>query len=124
MGLTRWHHSKESTANAGDAGDVGSVSGSGSGRSSAGGNGNPPQLSLPGKSHGQRSLVGYIHGVAESDMTEHALTHALSRHYHQSVSHSAVANSYFIAISYSKALYLNMYTIVGGKVKQVTKIRV
>ena len=28
---------------------------------------------LPGKSHGQRSLAGYIvHGVTESDTTEHA----------------------------------------------------
>ena len=27
-------------------------------------------VSLPGESHGQRSLVGYSHGVAESDTTE------------------------------------------------------
>ena len=31
----------------------------GSGRSSGEGNGNPLQYSLPGKFHGQRSLVGY-----------------------------------------------------------------
>ena len=29
----------------------------------------PTPVFLPGKSHGQRSLVSYIHGVAESDMT-------------------------------------------------------
>ena len=44
--------------------DVDSVPGSG--RSSGGGNGNPP-----GESHGQRSLVGYSPwGCKESDMTE------------------------------------------------------
>ena len=32
---------------------------SGSGRSPGGGNGNPLSVFLPGKSHGQRSLVGY-----------------------------------------------------------------
>ena len=35
---------------------------------------------LPGESHGQRSLVGYRHGVAESDMTEatwHACMHSI-----------------------------------------------
>ena len=46
---------KKSPANAGDAGSV-----SGLGRSPGEGNGNPLQYSfLPGKSHGQRSLVGY-----------------------------------------------------------------
>ena len=44
--------SKESAWNAGDTGSV-----PGSGRSPRGGNGNPLQYS--GKSHGQRSLVGY-----------------------------------------------------------------
>ena len=37
----------------------------------------PTSASLPGESHGQRSLAGYGHRVAESDMTEankHALT--------------------------------------------------
>ena len=33
----------------------------------------PTLVCLPGKSHGQRSLAGcVVHGVAESDMTEHA----------------------------------------------------
>ena len=39
------------------AGDMGLIRGSGS--SPGGGSGNPPQGFLPGKSHGQGSLVGY-----------------------------------------------------------------
>ena len=36
----------------------------------------PPPVVLPGKSHGQRSLVGYSPGGhKESDMTEHSCTH-------------------------------------------------
>ena len=51
---------KESAFNAGDPGSV-----SGSGRSFGEGNGNPLQYFLPGESHGQRSVAGYtIHGVA------------------------------------------------------------
>ena len=45
---------KESACN---AGDVGSIPGSGS--SPGEGNGNPLQYSCHGKFHGQRSLVGY-----------------------------------------------------------------
>ena len=41
----------------GNAGNVGSIPGSG--RSPGGGNGNPLQYSSPGESHGRRSLVGY-----------------------------------------------------------------
>ena len=40
-----------------DAGDVGLIPGSG--RSPAGGHGNPLQFFLPGESHGQRSSAGY-----------------------------------------------------------------
>ena len=47
---------KNPPATAGDVGDLGSVPGSG--RSPGGGNGTP-LVFLPGKSHGQRSLVGY-----------------------------------------------------------------
>ena len=39
----------------------------------------PTPVSLPGESHGQRSLVGYSpQGYKESDMTErlHSLTHS------------------------------------------------
>ena len=54
--------------NAGDPRDMGSIPGSG--RSTRAGQ--PTPVFLPGKSHGQRSLVGYtVHGVAkESDTTE------------------------------------------------------
>ena len=41
---------KESTCNAGDIGDTGSIPGSGR---------SPGGVFLPGESHGQRSLVGY-----------------------------------------------------------------
>jgi len=45
------------------------------GRSPGGGHGNLLQYFLPGKFHGQRSLVGYSPcGLKESDMTEHAHT--------------------------------------------------
>ena len=49
-----------------NAGDVGSISGSG--RFPGGGHGNPRQVFLPGESHAQRSLVGYAPwGCKESD---------------------------------------------------------
>ena len=62
----------------GSAGDSGSISGLG--RSPGVGNGNPTPVFLPGKSHGERSLVGYSpRGPQESDMTEQLITrmHAL-----------------------------------------------
>ena len=44
----------------------------GLGRSPGGGNGNPLQYSQPGKSHGQRSLMGYSpKHHKELAMTEH-----------------------------------------------------
>ena len=52
---------KASAYNAGDPGSIPE-----SGRSPGEGNGNPTPVFLPGKSHGQRSLVGYSHGVAKS----------------------------------------------------------
>ena len=69
LGLPRWLSAKKkSTCNAGDTGDVGSVLGSG--RSSAGGNGNPLH-GLPEESHGQRNLAGCSPwGRRESDMLE------------------------------------------------------
>ena len=55
------------------AGDTASIPGSG--RSPGGGNGNLFQYSCLGKSHGQRSLVGYSpQGHKESGRTEHART--------------------------------------------------
>ena len=60
---------KESTFNAGDAGDPGSIPGLV--RSPGEGNGNPLQYSCLGKSHGRRSLVGYSPwGHKELDTTE------------------------------------------------------
>ena len=57
LGLPRWLTGKEFACQAGYAGDVGSIPGSG--RCSGGGNGNPLQYSYLEKSHGQRSLAGY-----------------------------------------------------------------
>ena len=51
-----------SACSAGDTRDMGWIPGSE--RSTREGNGTP--VSLPGKSHGQRSLVGTVHGVAKS----------------------------------------------------------
>ena len=48
---------KDLPASAGDAGDVGSVLGSG--RSPGGGGKASTAVSLPGKSHGQQSLADY-----------------------------------------------------------------
>ena len=60
-----WLSGKESTS---DAGNTSSIPGLG--RSPGEGNGNPFQLFLLGKSHGQRSLMGYSPWVAkELDMT-------------------------------------------------------
>ena len=57
---------KASACNVGDPGLI-----PGSGRSPVEGNGNPLQHSLPGKSHGQRSLIGYSPwGCKELDTTE------------------------------------------------------
>ena len=58
---------KASACNAGDPGLI-----PGSGRYPGEGNGNPlTPVFLPGKSHGQRSLVGYSPwGCKESDTTE------------------------------------------------------
>ena len=58
---------KNPPANEGDA-----VSNPGLGRTPREGNGNPTPVFLPGKSHGQRSLVGSNQcGLKESDTTEH-----------------------------------------------------
>ena len=60
-----------SPASVRDVRDVGLIPGLG--RSPGIGNGNPLQYSCLGKSHGQRSLVGYSsRGHKESGMTEYA----------------------------------------------------
>ena len=50
---------KESACNVGDLGSIPEL-----GRSPGGGHGNPLQFSCLEKSHGQRILVDYSHGVA------------------------------------------------------------
>jgi len=58
-------HVKNSTANAGNTGLI-----SGLGRSAGKGNGKHILVFLPGKSHRQRSLMGFSHGITkELDMT-------------------------------------------------------
>ena len=75
IGLPRWlsgvkKKKKKLAVNAGDPGDVGLIPGLGI--SSGGGNGIRTPVSLPGKSHGQRSLAGYSPwGCKESDATGH-----------------------------------------------------
>ena len=55
-----------------NAGDTALIPGLGS--SPGGGNGNPTSVILPGKSHAERSLMGYSPwGHKESDMTEHSV---------------------------------------------------
>ena len=66
MGFPGGSDSKASVCNAGDQGSI-----PGSGKSPGEGNGNPLQYSCLEKSHGQKSLVGYSpKGCKESDMTE------------------------------------------------------
>ena len=68
---------KNAPANAADARDAGSITGSG--RSPGEGHGNPLQYSCLGQSHRQRSLVGYSPwGCKESDRTEHTCTRSAS----------------------------------------------
>ena len=70
-GATEWDFpgGSDGKASARNAGDLGSIPGSG--RSPGEGNGSPFPVFLPGESHGQRSLVGYSpQGCKESDMTQ------------------------------------------------------
>ena len=64
---------KNTTANAGDSGDRGSIPGLG--RSSGGGNGNPLQYSYLGNSIDRGTWWATLHGVTEVDTTEHAHTY-------------------------------------------------
>ena len=53
-------------ANAGDAGDMGSIAGSGKKISFERRKWLPTPVFLPGECHGLRSLVGIVHGVTKS----------------------------------------------------------
>ena len=80
IGLTRWHSSKESPPNVGDTRDSGSIPGSGRFPWSRKWELTP--VFLPGKFHGQRSIVGYSSwGHKESDTTEREHTHAHTNSY-------------------------------------------
>ena len=62
-----WLSGKESTCNAGDTGNMGSIHWLG--RSPEGGNGKPTLVFLLEKSHGQSGLVGYsLWGPKELDV--------------------------------------------------------
>ena len=75
--ICKWLSGKESACSAGDPGAVGSTSGSG--RFPWRRAQQPTPVSLPGESHGQRSLVGYSpRGRTESDTTEVTDTHTQS----------------------------------------------
>ena len=66
MGFLGGSDSKESACNAGDLGSI-----PGSGRSPGERNGNPPPVFLPGEFYRQRSLAGYSPWCRkESDTTE------------------------------------------------------
>ena len=79
LGLPQWLNSKESTCNAGDAGDMGSMSGWFNVSIPWRRAWQPTPVFLPEESHGQRSLVGYSpQGHEELDMievTEHSMWH-------------------------------------------------
>ena len=64
QGFTDGASGKEPTCQCKDIKDMGVIPGSG--RSPGEGNGQPTPGFLPGKSHGQGSLVGYSHSVAMS----------------------------------------------------------
>ena len=71
VGLIGGSNDKASACNAGDPGSV-----PGSGRSPGEGNGYPLLYSWPGEFHGQRSLVGYnLWGPKKSDTTKQLTTH-------------------------------------------------
>ena len=73
---------KNPPTGAGDIRNLGLIPGLG--RSPDGGHGNPLQYSLPGESHGQRSVAGYgSQGCKESDTTEVINTHTYSHTHYQ-----------------------------------------
>ena len=86
MGFPGGLDGKESACNAGDLGPI-----PGLGRSLGGGLDNSLQYSCLQSPHGQRNLVGTVHGVAESDTTE-----PLSTAQHSTYSHNRKEVSFFL----------------------------
>ena len=74
MGFPGGSDKKDSACNAGDFGSI-----PGSGRSPGEGNGNPLQYSCLENPHGQRSLRAAVHGVAKSrtQLSDEAYTHMI-----------------------------------------------
>ena len=68
---------KNPPTNERDSGDMGSIPGLG--RYPGGGNGNPLQYSCLGNPLERGAWRATVHGVAESDMTEHTHTHRLAK---------------------------------------------
>ena len=77
-GLPQWLSSKESTCNAGAAGDSGSIPGLG--RSPGGGHGNRLQHSCLENPHGQRSLAGYSPWGHKESEVKRLSTHTPQSH--------------------------------------------
>ena len=71
FGLSQCLSGKEPTCSPGAIGDRGSVSWSG--RSAGEGNGNPCQYSCLGNAMDRGAWQATVHGVTESDMTEHTI---------------------------------------------------
>ena len=67
-GFLRWVRGKESSCNAGAAGDVGLIPGTGA--TPGGVHGNPFQYSCLENPRDRGAYWAIMHGVAESDMTE------------------------------------------------------
>ena len=79
LGIYLWLSSKESTCKAGDAGDMGSISGLG--RDPGGGSGYPLQYSFPENLMDRGAWWATVHGVAKSwtrlkRLSMHACTRA------------------------------------------------
>ena len=72
-GLSWWLSGKQFTYQAGSVGSI-----PGSERSPGGGNANPLQYSCLENSMNRGALQVAVHGVTESDTTEHAHTHKLT----------------------------------------------
>ena len=85
--------SKEATCNAGDAGDMGLIPGSG--RSPGGGHSNPTAVFLPRESHGQRSLEGMVLGVTKSRIQLKRLSTAQTSAVDLNVLMDVSSNSFF-----------------------------